>query len=57
MSNFAVTDVEYEAHGEICCPNTATEFKLYRDLSESQRADRHWVLVSTAHAAKFDTIV
>ena len=48
---------EFKSHGEMCCPHTATAFKVYRDLSDAQRKDRHWVLVATAHAAKFDTIV
>lgn len=48
---------EYARHGVAWCPHTATGLYVYRELPESLRADRHWIVVATAHAAKFDTIV
>ncbi len=48
---------EYRRHGIAWCPHTATGLHVYRELPESLRADRHWIVVATAHAAKFDTIV
>jgi len=48
---------EYRRHGTAWCPHTATGLHVYRELPESDRSGRHWVIVATAHAAKFDTIV
>ncbi len=41
---------------EMICPHTATAFKVWQDLDDTQR-QWPWSLVATAHAAKFDTIV
>jgi threonine synthase len=48
---------EYRRHGLAWCPHTATAFHAYRNLPPAEREGRHWVIVATAHAAKFDTIV
>ncbi len=48
---------EYERHGIAWCPHTATGLHVYRQLPAKARRARHWVVVATAHAAKFDTIV
>lgn len=48
---------EYRRNGSMLCPHTATGFYAYRHLSVVERAKRHWVVVATAHPAKFDTIV
>jgi threonine synthase len=48
---------EYAQHGLAWCPHTATAFHVYRQLPAGERRDRNWVIVATAHAAKFDTIV
>jgi threonine synthase len=48
---------EFARHGIAWCPHTATGLHVYRELPEAERRDRHWVVVATAHAAKFDTIV
>jgi threonine synthase len=48
---------EYRRHGLPWCPHTATAFDVYRKLPASERQGRHWIVVATAHAAKFDTIV
>jgi len=48
---------EYRRHGIAWCPHTATGLHAYRELPAAIRDDGHWVVVATAHAAKFDTIV
>jgi threonine synthase len=48
---------EYERHGLAWCPHTATGLHVYRELPEQEKRGRQWAVVSTAHAAKFDTIV
>jgi threonine synthase len=48
---------EYRRHGLAWCPHTATGLHVYRNLPEAERRQRHWAVVATAHAAKFDTIV
>ena len=48
---------EFARHGFAWCPHTATGLHVYRELPEAERQGRHWVVVATAHAAKFDTIV
>ena len=48
---------EYSRHAIAWCPHTATGLHVYRELAESLRRDAHWIVVATAHAAKFDTIV
>jgi threonine synthase len=40
----------------VWCPHTATAAKVYRRML-SRGARGHWVIVSTAHAAKFNDIV
>lgn len=40
----------------VWCPHSATAARVYRDLAR-QPSDAHWVLVATAHPAKFDEIV
>jgi threonine synthase len=48
---------EFKRHGLAWCPHTATGLHVYRGLSAIERGQRHWAVVATAHAAKFDTIV
>ena len=42
--------------GQTWCPHTATAAAAWRRLPEARRAER-WVLVATAHPAKFNDIV
>lgn len=42
--------------GRVWCPHTATAAKVYRRML-SRGARGHWVIVSTAHPAKFEDIV
>ena len=39
------------------CPHTATAAEVYSRLSAAQRREHPWVLVATAHPAKFNEIV
>ncbi|MEP7313756.1 MAG: threonine synthase [Pseudomonadota bacterium] len=48
---------DYAALGRIWCPHTATAAQAWTDLSDEQRAGARWVLVATAHPAKFREIV
>jgi threonine synthase len=48
---------EYRRNGLAWCPHTATGLRVYRELPEHERTHRDWAVATTAHAAKFDTIV
>lgn len=56
----SVTDAEIEAtivdvyqkYNELICPHTATAFFMRKHLS-----DKAWVIVATAEAAKFETVI
>ena len=43
--------------GIAICPHTATATHAWRQLDEEIRSANDWILVATAHAAKFETIV
>jgi threonine synthase len=47
----------YERYGRIWCPHTATAAEVYERLAPERRSGGRWVIVSTAHAAKFREIV
>jgi len=61
----AVSDAEIEEQirlndrefGLATCPHTATATHLWRALPAAERASTDWILVATAHAAKFEAIV
>ncbi|MFO1399872.1 MAG: threonine synthase [Steroidobacteraceae bacterium] len=44
-------------YGHVWCPHTATAAEAYARLPGERRVGRPWVLVSTAHPAKFREIV
>ena len=48
---------DYRRYGREWCPHTATAAEVYSRLPAEQRGGRPWVLVATAHPAKFDEIV
>jgi threonine synthase len=48
---------DYRRFGFAVCPHTATATCTYDQLSESERTAGDWILVATAHAAKFEAIV
>lgn len=60
----SVSDAEIEAEiraesttlGMPICPHTATGFHAYHALNDRERED-DWIIVATAHAAKFESIV
>jgi len=47
----------YREYGQIWCPHTATAAEAWERLTPARRRARRWVLVSTAHPAKFREIV
>ena len=49
--------VGYEEYGQIWCPHTAIAAEAWERLPEEKRASGRWVLVATAHPAKFPEIV
>jgi threonine synthase len=48
---------DFHRYGRIWCPHTATAARVYDLLAEKNRRAKVWVLVATAHPAKFDDIV
>ena len=48
---------DYRRYGREWCPHTATAAEVYSRLPEKERSGRAWVLVATAHPAKFNEIV
>ncbi|HEY5101588.1 MAG TPA: threonine synthase [Steroidobacteraceae bacterium] len=47
----------FDEWGKICCPHTAVAAEVYARLPEARRRAGPWVIVATAHAAKFREIV
>jgi threonine synthase len=43
--------------GFAICPHTATACHVYRHLSDEERRMKDWIVVATAHPAKFEQIV
>jgi threonine synthase len=48
---------DFREYGKTWCPHTATAAEVYARMPSTERADGHWVLVATAHPAKFREIV
>ena len=48
---------DHRRFGRIWCPHTAAAAEVYARLPARERAARPWVLVATAHPAKFNEIV
>ena len=48
---------DHERYGAIWCPHTATAAEAWARLDVERRHAGHWVLVATAHPAKFREIV
>jgi len=44
-------------YGREWCPHTATAAEVYARLSAAERRDQPWIVVATAHPAKFNEIV
>ncbi len=47
----------FQAFGQIWCPHTAAAAEAHTRLTREERRSGPWVIVSTAHAAKFPEIV
>jgi threonine synthase len=48
---------DFMQYGREWCPHTATAAEVYSRLSATERRDRPWVVVATAHPAKFHDVV
>jgi threonine synthase len=48
---------DFRTYGKTWCPHTATAAEVHARMPISERADGRWVVVSTAHPAKFHEIV
>jgi len=48
---------DFATRGQVWCPHTATAAEAYEQLPAERRASSRWVLVATAHPAKFREIV
>jgi threonine synthase len=48
---------DFMHYGREWCPHTATAAEVYSRLSVEERRDSPWVVVATAHPAKFNEIV
>jgi threonine synthase len=48
---------DFRKYGKAWCPHTAIAAEVYARLAPEERAGGRWVLVSTAHPAKFHEIV
>ena len=48
---------DFMHYGREWCPHTATAAEVYSRLDAGERRDRPWVVVATAHPAKFNEIV
>ena len=65
VSAVSVSDREIEQEirqnfsefGLVTCPHTATATHGWRQLTDEQRSANDWILVATAHPAKFEQIV
>jgi threonine synthase len=48
---------DFAEFGFATCPHTATASHVWRNMSDEARSATDWMLVATAHPAKFETIV
>lgn len=48
---------DYQEFGFATCPHTATATFTWRHMEDARRAGNDWILVATAHPAKFETVV
>ncbi len=53
----AAIRADFDAFGFATCPHTATATHAWRSLDAGAREATDWILVATAHPAKFETIV
>jgi len=48
---------DFDDFGFATCPHTATATHVWRELETDIAEQNDWILVATAHPAKFETIV
>ncbi len=48
---------DFARHGRVWCPHTAVAAEAHARLAPARRAGRRWLIVATAHPAKFREIV
>ena len=48
---------DFHEFGFATCPHTATATHTWRQLDDALKIEHDWILVATAHPAKFDEIV
>lgn len=48
---------DYDELNLVSCPHTATATYVWQQLDENERLSNDWIVVATAHAAKFEQIV
>ncbi len=48
---------DYERYGRIWCPHSAVAAEAYTRLSPARSASGYWIVVATAHPAKFREII
>jgi threonine synthase len=48
---------DFEEYGRVWCPHSAIAAEVYARIPRERQRRRHWVLVATAHPAKFSEIV
>jgi threonine synthase len=48
---------DHRNYGKTWCPHTATAAEVYARMPQAERDNARWILVSTAHPAKFREIV
>lgn len=53
----AAIRADFAAFGFATCPHTATATHAWRTLPDADRQETDWILVATAHPAKFETVV
>ncbi len=49
--------IDFEEFGFAVCPHTATATRTWRELDDDLKRNEDWILVATAHPAKFETVV
>ena len=48
---------DFREFGFATCPHTATATHTWRNLDDATREEHDWIIVATAHPAKFETVV
>ncbi len=48
---------DFASYQRIWCPHTAVAAEIYAQLPAADKVARHWIIVATAHPAKFSEIV